>query len=177
MSLTINSDLQSISEWGTCNYVNTSMTKLLTISLSNTPSNYPILFEDSEILPLNVINILGLQISSSLSWKDHIFQIAKSASKKLVRFRCKQYFNPAHLFKLYTSFISPCLENCSQIWGISPFTSIHDSVESKAICLIGDPSLTSIPDYLFAARLLLYLFSTAIILVTVLTNWLAVFHL
>ena len=53
-----------------------------TISLSNAPSNYPIIFEDSEIPTLNSINILGLQISSSLSWRDHIVQIAKSASKK-----------------------------------------------------------------------------------------------
>ena len=42
MSSTINSDLQSISEWGTHNLVkfNTSKTQLLTISLSNTPSNF-----------------------------------------------------------------------------------------------------------------------------------------
>ena len=69
MSLIINSDLQSISEWATHDSVNsnTSKTKLLTISLSNTPSNYPIPFEVGEILPFNSINILGLQISSSLS--------------------------------------------------------------------------------------------------------------
>ena len=67
MSSTINSDLQSLSEWGTRNLVkfNTSKTQLLTISLSNTPSNYPIIFEDSEIPSLNSVNILGLQISSS----------------------------------------------------------------------------------------------------------------
>ena len=59
MSSTINSDLQSISEWGTRNLVrfNTSKTQLLTISLSNTPSNYPIIFEDSEIPSLNSVNI------------------------------------------------------------------------------------------------------------------------
>ena len=81
MSSIINSDLQSISEWGTRNLFkfNTSKTQLLTISLSNTPSNYPIIFEDSEIPPLNSVNILGLQISSSLSWRDHIVQIAKLA--------------------------------------------------------------------------------------------------
>ena len=148
MSSTINSELQSISEWGTRNLVkfNTSKTQLLTISLSNTPSNYPIIFEDSEILPLNSVNILGLQICSSFSWRDHIVQIAKSVSKKLVFFRCKQYFNSAQLFKLYTGFIHPCLEYCSHIWGSSPYTSLLDRVESKAIRLIGDPSLTSTLD-------------------------------
>ena len=145
MFSTVNSDLQSISEFRTSNLVkfNTSKTQLLTVSLSNTPSNYPIIFEDSEIPPLNSINILGLQISSSLSWEDHVVQIAKSASKKLgVPFRCKQYFNSAQLFKLYTGFIRPCLKYCSHIWGSSPYTSLLDRVESKAISLIGDPSLT-----------------------------------
>ena len=54
MSSTINSDLQTISEWGTRNLVNfnTSKAQLLTISLSTTPSNYPIVFEGSEIPPL-----------------------------------------------------------------------------------------------------------------------------
>ena len=81
MSSTINSDLQSISEWGARYLVkfNTSKTQLLTISLSNTPSNYPIIFDDSKIPPPNSINILGLQISFSVSWRDHIVQIAKSA--------------------------------------------------------------------------------------------------
>ena len=181
MSSTINSDLQSISEWGTCNLVkfNTSKTQLLTISLSNTPSNYPIIFEDSEIPPLNSVNILGLQISSSLSWRDHIVQIAKSASKKLgVLFRCKQYFNSAQLFKLYTGFIRPCLEYCSHIWGSSPHTSLLDRIESKAIRLIGDPTLTSTLDPLSLCRKVAsLLFSTAITLVTALMNWPPVFHL
>ena len=59
MSSTINSDLQSISEWGARNLVkfNTSKTQLLTISLSNTPSNFPIIFEDSEIPSLNSVKI------------------------------------------------------------------------------------------------------------------------
>ena len=134
MSSTINSDLQSIFEWGTRNLAkfNTSKTQLLTISLSNTPSNYPIIFEDSEIPPLNFINILGLQISSSLSWRDHIVQIAKSASKKLlVLFRCKQHFNAAQLFKLHTGFIRPCLEYCSHIWGSSPYTSLPERINQR----------------------------------------------
>ena len=155
MSSTIYSDLQSISEWGNHNLVkfNTSRTQLLTTSLPNTPSNYPIIFENSKIPPLSSINILGLQISSSLSWRDHIVQIAKSASKKLgVLFRCKQYFNSAQLFKLYTGFIHPYLEYCSHIWGSSPYTSLLDRVESKAIRLIGDPSLTSTLDPLSLRR-------------------------
>ena len=43
---------------------------------------------------------------------------------------------------MYTGFICSCLEYCSHIWGASPFTFLLDKVELKAICLIGDPSLT-----------------------------------
>ena len=158
MSSTINSDLQSISEWETRNLVkfNTPKTQLLTLSLSNTPSNYPIIFDDSKIPPLNSINILGLQISSSFSWRDHIDQIAKSASKMRVLFRCKQYFNSAQLFKLGTGFIRPSLECCSHIWGSSPYTSLLDRVESKAIRLIGNPSLMSTLDPMSLLPLLLW---------------------
>ena len=87
-----------ITEWGTRNLVkfNISKTQLLIISLSNTPSNYPIIFEDRDILPLDSFNILGFQISSSLSWRDHIVQIAKSASKKIGgSLTCKQHFSSA----------------------------------------------------------------------------------
>ena len=141
--------------WRTRNLAkfNTSKTQLLTISLSNTPFNYPTIFDDSEIQPLNSINILDIQISSSLSWRDHIVQTAKSASKKLgVLFLCKQYFNSAQLLKLYTGFIRPCLEYCSHIWGSSPYTSLLDRIEPKAIRLIGDPSLTSTLDPLSLRR-------------------------
>ena len=46
-----------------------------------------------------------------------------------------------------TGFIRPCLEYCSHIWGSSPYTSLLDRIESKAICLIGDHTLTSTLDH------------------------------
>ena len=88
-----------------------------------------------------------------MSWREHIVQIAKSASKKLgVLFWCRQYFSAAQLFKLYTGFIRPCLEYCSHIWGSPTYTSLLDRTESKAIRLIGDPSLTSTLDPLSLRR-------------------------
>ena len=54
--------------------------------------------------------------------------------------------------KLYTGFVCPCLEYCFHIWGSSLYTSLLDRVESKAICLIGDPSMTSTLDPLSLRR-------------------------
>ena len=155
MSLAVNSNLESISEWGTHNLVkfNASKTQFLPISLSTLPLNSSILFDNSEIQPLSSINILGVQISGNLSWKDHIVQIAKSASKKLgVLFRCRKFFNSFQLFKLYTGFIRPCLEYCSHIWGASPYVALLDRIESKAVRLINDPILTSSLDPLSLRR-------------------------
>ena len=155
LSSAINSDLRSISEWGSQNLVkfNTSKTQFLPISLSNFSSHPSIIFEDNSIEPLPSINLLGVQVSSNLSWKSHIIQIAKSASKKLgVLFRCRKYFTSIQLFKLYIGLIRPCLEYCSHIWGSSPSVYLLDRVESKAIRLINDSSLTSSLDSLSLRR-------------------------
>ena len=165
MSSTINSDLQSISEWGTCNLVkfNTSKTQLLTISLSNTPSNYPIIFEDSEILPLNSINILGLQISCSLS------KLLSQPQK-----------NWGFSFGVNNILILLNYSNCILVfffpaWNIALISGVLPLI---LLFLIGLNQRLSawlvIPRHLtlrlFASRWLLYLSSTSITLVTALMN-------
>ena len=97
-------------------------------------------------LHLEVRAVAHLQLSSSgASHPCAVLQLG-------VLFRFKQYFNSAQLLKLYTDFIRPCLEYCSHVWGSSPYTSLLDGVESKAIRLIGDPSLTSVLDPLSLRR-------------------------
>ena len=155
LSTTINSDLRRVSDWGDRNLVkfNASKTQFLPISLSANSSLPSIIFEDNSIEPLSSINILGVQISSNLSWRNHIIQITKSASKKLgVLFRCKKFFSSVQLFKLYIGLIRPCLEYCSHVWGSSPSVSLLDRVESKAIRLINDHALTSSLDPLSLRR-------------------------
>ena len=84
LSTTVIAGLERVSEWGRRNCVkfNASKTCFLPISLSNSPSDYSISFENVEIAPLTSINILGLEISNNQSWRTHIEGIAKSASKK-----------------------------------------------------------------------------------------------
>ena len=144
--VSLNSDLDRISGWGRQNLVkfNSSKTQFLPISLSTTPSDYNITFENSSLDPLESINILGINVTSNLSWKSHIASIAKSASKKLgILFRCRHYFSSEQLLQLYKGLIRPCMEYCSHVWGNSPCTRLLDRVESKAIRLINSPHLTS----------------------------------
>ena len=155
LSSAINTDLDRISNWGKVNLVkfNASKTQFLPISLSTTPSVFDINFENSEIQPLSSINILGVNVNSNLSWRLHILEMAKSASRKLgVLFRCRAYFSSEQLLQLYKGLIRPCMEYCSHIWGGSPSTSLLDKVESKAIRLINNLNLTSSLDPLSLRR-------------------------
>src|SRR5678816_3128501 len=65
LSDSILADLDRISGWGRLNLVkfNSLKTQLLQISLSKTPSNFPISFDGSLVSPVDNINILGLNIT------------------------------------------------------------------------------------------------------------------
>ena len=142
----INTDLSLISSWGADNLVkfNASKTHLLPISLKRSLSSYPVLFENSVISPSPSVNILGLTISSDLSWKDHIISLAKVASQKIgVLFRFRNYFTADQLLTVYLSFIRPGIEYCSHIWGFSSSCHLLDRIQDKAIRLINKPDLTN----------------------------------
>ena len=88
---------------------------------------------------------LGLSVSSNLSWKTQAHSIAKHASQKLgFLSRARGFFSPSQLLTIYKSQILPSLEYCSHVWGGAPRSSLHllYKVQSKAIRLINNPSLT-----------------------------------
>jgi len=94
----------------------------------------------------SLITQLGLSISSNLTWKPHIYFIAKYASQKLgFLSRARGYASPSQLLTIYKSQIRPILEYCSHAWGGAPKSSLHllDRVQSKAICLINNRILTN----------------------------------
>ncbi|KAG5898378.1 hypothetical protein JTB14_015809 [Gonioctena quinquepunctata] len=90
--------------------------------------------------------MLGITISNNLSWENHVESIAKSASQKLgFSFRAKSYFTPTQLLMIYKAQIRPVLEYCSHIWSAAPkhILRLLDSVQKRAIRLVGDASLTN----------------------------------
>ncbi|KAG5884949.1 hypothetical protein JTB14_032816 [Gonioctena quinquepunctata] len=90
--------------------------------------------------------MLGITISNNLSWESHVRSIARSASQKLgFLFRAKSYFTPSQLLMIYKVQIRPVLEYCSHIWSAAPkhILRLLDSVQKRAIRLVGDASLTN----------------------------------
>nr|CAH7767425.1 unnamed protein product [Callosobruchus chinensis] len=84
-----------------------------------------------------------IQAFRSQHYRKH--DIATAAGKKLgYLFRARKYFSPSNLLTLYKAQIRPSLEHCSHICGAAAPTTlaILDSVQRRAIRLIGDPALT-----------------------------------
>ena len=78
----LTSDLSRISNWGRENIVafNASKTQFLHLSTRhNLPHNYDIFFENIQLEPSSVLNILGVPFSRDLSWKDDITSLSKQA--------------------------------------------------------------------------------------------------
>ena len=181
MSSTINSDLQSISEWGTRNLVkfNTSKTQLLTISLSNTPSNHPIIFEDSEIPPLNSINILGLQISLACLGGTILSKLLSQPQKNWgFSFGVNNILMLLNHSNCILVLFVPAW-NTALISGVLPLIILFliGLNQRLSAWLVIPPWPRFLTLCLFGARWLHYLSSTAITLVTALMNWPPVFHL
>ena len=117
----LTSDLSRISAWGRENMVvfNASKTQFLHLSTrQNPPHNYNIFFENTQLKPSPILNILGVSFSRDLSWKDHIISLSKTASKRLgVLRRLQKFFTPPQLLALYRGVVRPCMEYASHIWG------------------------------------------------------------
>ncbi|KAL7647645.1 UNVERIFIED_CONTAM: hypothetical protein RMT77_001245 [Armadillidium vulgare] len=143
----LTSDLSRISNWGRENMVvfNASKTQFLHLSTRhNLPHNYDIFFENNQLKPSSVLNILGVSFSRDLSWKDHITSLSKQASKRLgVLRRLQHFFTPPQLLALYRGVVRPCMEYASHIWGGSTHTALLEKVESRVFRLINSPALTN----------------------------------
>ncbi|KAL7647784.1 UNVERIFIED_CONTAM: hypothetical protein RMT77_001393 [Armadillidium vulgare] len=124
---------------------NATKTQFLNLSTQqNLPHNYDIFFENTQLKPSTLLNILGVSFSRDLSWNDHITSLSKQASKRLGVLRRLQYFfTQPLLLALYMGVVRPCMEYASHIWGGSTHTAILEKVESRAFRLINSPALNN----------------------------------
>ena len=155
MTNSINKDLNRISEWGDQNLVkfNSLKTQFLPISLSIDHSYPEIFFNENNIQPLESFSILGVNINNRLSWKSHIVEISKAASKKLgVLFRCKSFFSSEQQYQLVKITNLHSLAYCCHIWRGYSSNYLIDRVWSKAKRLIDSPTLSSSLDPLSLRR-------------------------
>ena len=145
--LHLNKDLEEILAWGDSNQVefNAKKTQAAVFSKKVNVKEPDIVMSGRPIPLASSINLLGVNLGSNMSWHDHVAGLAKIASQKLgTLFRTKKLYTPQQLLLLYKAQIRPSLEYCSHIWSSAPKHTLKllDSIQKRAIRLIGDPELT-----------------------------------
>ena len=143
-NISLEAALKDILQWGEMNRVsfNDRKTQVLRLTLKKHKDVSRLHFGNQDLNNDNSICLLGVTITSNLSWSMHIREVARRASIRLsVLWRARQYFTSQQLILLYKAQVRPIMEYCSHVWPQSG-TSILDRIQSKAIRLINDKNLT-----------------------------------
>src|ERR1044072_2719641 len=90
----------------------------------NLPYNYNIFFENTQLKPSYVLNILGVSFSRKLSWKDHFTFLSKQASKNLsvLRLLCG-FFTPSQVHALNRGVVCSCV-SMLRTSGVVPYIQL-----------------------------------------------------
>ena len=134
-----NSSLQAniniINDWTNHNNMrlNVSKTKEMRISFLSVPMEFDALSSSGlNIEIVQTFKLLGVIISSDLTWNAHIDYICTKASKRLYALRIlKRSGAPANeIITVFCAFIRPVLEYASPVWHFSLPQFLADQIES-----------------------------------------------
>lgn len=114
-------DIDNLTNWVTANHLafNTSKCKYMLLSRKKYPSYPPVLKINSSLVErVYSYKYLGLRLTSTLCWSDHINDICCKA-KKMVGLLYRRFYKNADsqsLFQLYLALVRPHTEYASQVW-------------------------------------------------------------
>ncbi|XP_045497535.1 uncharacterized protein LOC123695674 [Colias croceus] len=103
-------------------------------------------FQNVSLNLSNELELLGLTLSSSLNFKSFIESKVQVAAKKLgILSKVREFFTPEQLLNLYKAQVRSGVEYCSHLWAGAAKYQLNalDSIEKRAIRLIGNESLTA----------------------------------
>ena len=86
------------------------------------------------------VSLLGLTVSSDLSWKPYLQKVSKKAAQRIGSlYRASRYLSPESILYLFNATIRPLMENCCHLWAGAPKTHLQllDRVEKRAKNLMG----------------------------------------
>ena len=115
----IQSKFDVLQSWFRCNYFSINESKTKVLPLGDNPPPYE-LFADRTGPPLEVVRdmqLLGLTIDSSLSFKAHIKYVCKKVNVKVSALRRVRKFVPSEVMvNIYKAFILLHLEYCAPVF-------------------------------------------------------------
>ena len=135
-------DLNQIEAWALlgrrCVTFNASKTEMI-ISKKRSQNHPPVHFMNKELQPTNSITLLGVTITKTLSWSQHITCIAKKTAKRLyILGRSRNLLPHQAPITIYKAYIRPLMEYASPIWNGAGITSLKllDRPQKKALRLL-----------------------------------------
>lgn len=132
---TANAEMCKIYNWLSCNKLKMNFKKTCFIlfgpKIITNLLNANLVIHNTTIDRVDHTKFLGVIISSTLSWHDHIAYIKQKISKNIgIIYKLKKKFTRDIVRTLYYSLIFPYLIYCLPIWGNSP--SCHLSLLEKS---------------------------------------------
>ena len=147
----LQNDLDDIGNWTEANnmHLNVKKTKELRFSfLNKVPSFYDLSAKDNSVDIVSQFKLLGVIISSDLTWNSHIDYICSKASKRLYSIRIlKRSGIPIYdMDSIFCTFVQPILEYACQIWHFFLTETLPNQIEQiqkRAVKII----LPNLPSY------------------------------
>ena len=155
----LQSDIDIVYDFLNKRQLDLALNKCETITISKTTESHPIRIGGTYLKETTVVKDLGIHITSTLEWREHITKIKNKALQKCYQIlRSFSSKNVWILLRAYLTFVRPLLEYGSPIW--SPHLD-HDKklVESvqryytKKICQRCSIPFTSYEDRLYKLSL------------------------
>jgi hypothetical protein len=115
----LNTDLETLKQWASTWLVsfNPKKTKSMYVTLKRNVNVIPLTFDGQVLENVPHHKHLGLELNSTLTWKDHIDPVTANASKKLnLLAHLKHLLDRKTLLTMYLSFIRPTLEYANIVW-------------------------------------------------------------
>ncbi|XP_065640584.1 uncharacterized protein LOC136073143 [Hydra vulgaris] len=102
--------------------------------------NIPILMNGNPLTESSSLRLLGLSLTTDLSWKPYIQSIAKLASAKVASLcRACYFLTSDSILYLYKSLVCPCMEYCCHIWAGSSndSLSLFGKAQKRIVNVVG----------------------------------------
>jgi hypothetical protein len=117
----IHDDLHKFESWSETNNMSLNPTKCMsmTVCFSRQQNvHVPLTIADKDLAEVDVVKILGVQISADLKWDTHIGAVIKRASSRLYMLSTLKKFNMpvSDLITVYVGYVRPLVEYAVPIW-------------------------------------------------------------
>ena len=126
--------IDQITEWTEYNNMSLNIKKIkeLRISFFKKPVQFDNLTSaGTEINTVDNFKLLGVTISSDLTWNTHVDVVCAKASRRLYALRILKRSGapPRDIMSVYSAFITPVLEYACQVWHFSIPQHLNDQIE------------------------------------------------